>query len=105
LRWMSGACATAGATFDWSANCQTSNGLSIWPFSGDTSYLGYPNQGTFQLEPWARNPDAFTLAYGTTGGNKLITGYTVGSVGTLLAITIESPDGLLRWASNWFAIP
>ena len=98
-------CASAGSTFDWSANCQTSFGLSIWPFSGDTSYLGYPNQGTFQLEPWARNPDAFVLAYGTSGGNKLITGYTVGSAGSLLAFTIESPDGLLRWASNWFAIP
>jgi hypothetical protein len=51
------------------------------------------------------NPDAFVAAYGTFGGKKLITGYGVGMVGTLIAFTIESPDGLLRWASNWFAIP
>jgi hypothetical protein len=107
LRWVSDnpqGCISLGATFDWAARCQNNNGLGISPNSGNAAYSGYPNPGTFQLEPYTRNTSAFVIAYGTENGKKLITGYTVGSSGSLLAVTIESPDGT-RWASNWFAIP
>ena len=78
--------------------------MGILPNGGDAAYSGYPNQGTFQLEPYTLNTSSFVLVYGTLNGKKQLTHYTVGVSGSLLAITIESPDGS-RWASNWFAIP
>ena len=72
--------------------------------NGEVAYSGYPNQGTFQLEPYTLNTSNFVVAYGSLNGRKLVTNYSVGTSGSLLAITIESPDGS-RWASNWFAIP
>jgi hypothetical protein len=107
LRWVSNnpqGCISLGATFNWAASCQKDNGIGISPNGGDAAYSGYPNPGTFQLEPYTLNTSNFVVVYGTLNGKKLSTGYVVGASGSLLAITIESPDGS-RWASNWFAIP
>jgi hypothetical protein len=92
-----------GVAFDWGARCQNYNGMGIAP-NGEAAYSGYPNKGSFQLEPYVLNTSNYVLVYGTLNGKKLLTNYTVGASGSLLAITIETPDGS-RWASNWFAIP